>query len=68
MDREIDHYEGRSEPIVRRPQQEAGAGPAALSGPVRYPDRKPLWAALSTDSAALRAPAEPHGNRPDIWL
>lgn len=42
MDAELDHCELRSEPIVRRPQEETGAGSAALSGPVRYPDRKQL--------------------------
>lgn len=34
-------------PVVRRPREETGAGPAALSGPVRYPDRKQLEAAAA---------------------
>lgn len=30
-----------------RPQEETGAGPAALSGPVRHPDRKQLEGCMS---------------------
>lgn len=30
-----------------RPREETGAGPAALSGPVRHPDRKQLEGLLS---------------------
>lgn len=59
-------------PVVRRPREETGAGPAALSGPVRYPDRKQLEAAAAAaehktvESCELR-PSHTE-TRPDIRL
>lgn len=59
-------------PIVRRPQEETGAGPAALSGLVRYPDRKQLegccsrWAQEAVERCELR-PSHTE-TRPDIRL
>ena len=38
-------------PVGRRAREETGAGPAALSGPVRYPDRKQLEAAAAAAAA-----------------
>lgn len=46
-------------PIVRRPREETGAGPAALSGAVRYPDRKQLEGCCCRWTQALRSAAIP---------
>lgn len=46
-------------PIVRRPREETGAGPAALSGAVRYPDRKQLEGCCCHWTPALRSAASP---------
>lgn len=59
MSGDLDHYKNLV--VVMRPREETGAGPAALSGPVRHPDRKQLEAAGA--AGALRAPTEPHGNQ-----
>lgn len=40
MSGDLDHYKNLV--VVMRPREETGAGPAALSGPVRHPDRKQL--------------------------
>lgn len=42
------------ESVLRRPWQETGAGPAALSGPVTHPERKQVEAAAS-ELSELRA-------------
>lgn len=40
MSGDLDHYKNLV--VVMRPREETGAGPAALSGPVRHPERKQL--------------------------